>query len=48
MHHAFTLTPTLSNIASMKSVWHKPSPHTQNQREKQPKPRKQPFPKLQV
>jgi len=42
--HASTLTPTLPNIESMKSVRNNPAPHTQTTRQKQPKPKKQPNP----
>ena len=46
--HATTLTPTPSNIAAMLTMWHDPSPHTQTAIQKQPNPKKQPFPNPQV
>jgi murein endopeptidase len=38
-------TPTLPNMESMLNVWYNQSSHTQTTREKQPKPKKQLFPK---
>jgi hypothetical protein len=46
--HATILTPTHPNIASMLTVWHNPSPHTQTPIQKQPKSKKQTNPKPQV
>ena len=40
--HTPTLTPTQLNIASMLTMWYKPSSHTQTTIQKQPKPKKHP------